>query len=103
MPNISESEEITQKRNDFIGHANSVISDFKHVDKMCLQEFLCHTVAICLVLKPEEYYRLQHSLAQGHPEALVSAKYNTDSYRALSCRRTAARGAAVSQNRENVQ
>ena len=27
---LTESEEITKKRNDFIGRANSVISDFKH-------------------------------------------------------------------------
>ena len=30
---LTESEEITQKRNDFIGRANSVISNFKHVDR----------------------------------------------------------------------
>ena len=30
---LKENEEINHKRNDFIGRANSVISNFKHVDK----------------------------------------------------------------------
>ena len=30
---LKENEEINNKRNDFIGRANSVISNFKHVDK----------------------------------------------------------------------
>ena len=48
-----------------------------------------------LAMGLEEYDRLQHSLAQGHQEALVSAQHNMVRYRALSCRGTAAGGAAV--------
>ena len=54
---LKENEEINHKRNDFIGRANSVISNFKHVDKMCLQGFLCHNAVICLDLKPGNWIR----------------------------------------------
>ena len=101
---LTESEEITQKRNDFIGRAN-VMSNFKQkcVFKSFYVTMLPSVWFSSLANGLEEYYRLQHSLAQGHPEALMSAKYNTVWYLALSCRRTVVRGAAVSQNRENVQ
>ena len=43
---LTESEGITQKRNDFIGHENSVILNFKHVDRnvssrVCMSQ-CCH-------------------------------------------------------------
>ena len=33
MHNLKENEEIDHKHDDFIGRANSVISNFEHVDK----------------------------------------------------------------------
>ena len=47
---LREVEEISKKRCDFIGRTNSLLANFKSIQKEILSS--CHSVATCMDLKP---------------------------------------------------